>query len=224
MSFTVSLSNLQVYTLPVVIFLVLIIAGVVIKLRKYKRLYHEAEDSLHMYESLYFNADEKLHAYIYKCSCTEEELKCTTKAYENLKSYKFDASDINSIRGSLSKLEHLACRFKNIDNLLYRSSFCNNVIGDLNYIKDRLYEAPNQSVIDCTDEVFEESDDLEEHSIEITVDDDSITENFQEVISFLSDFLKAVDEGKLNNFYEEKGITDSIQIRVNTHKYKNLIH
>lgn len=65
MSFTVSLSNLQVYTLPVIIFLVLIIAGVVIKLRKYKRLYHEADDSLHMYESLYFNADEKLHAYIY---------------------------------------------------------------------------------------------------------------------------------------------------------------
>lgn len=218
MSFTVSLSNLQGYMVSVIIFLILVLSGVVIKLHKYKRLFYEADNNFHTYESLYYNADEKSHAYMNQCNRMEEELECITEAYGGLKFYKFDASDIESIRDSLSKLERLIHKIVNIDNLLYRSSFCNNVIGDLNYIKDRLYEASNQSVIDYTD------DDLEEHSIGVTVDDDSTIESFQEVISFLSDFIKAVDEGKLNNFYEEKGITDSIQIRVNTHKYKNLIH
>ena len=218
MSFTVSLSNLQGYMISVIIFLILVLLGVVIKLHKYKRLFYEADNNFHTYESLYYNADEKSHAYMNQCNHMEEELECITEAYGGLKFYKFDASDIESIRDSLSKLERLIHKIVNIDNLLYRSSFCNNVIGDLNYIKDRLYEASNQSVIDYTD------DDLEEHSIGVTVDDDSTIESFQEVISFLSDFIKAVDEGKLNNFYEEKGITDSIQIRVNTHKYKNLIH
>lgn len=223
MSFTVSLSDLQGYMTSVIIFLILVLSGVVIKLHKYKRLFYEADNNFHTYESLYYNADEKSHAYMNQCNRMEEELECITEAYGVLKFYEFDASDIESIRGSLSKLEHLIHRIVNIDNLLYRSSFCNNVIGDLNYIKDRLYEVPNQPVADYTAEVFED-DDMEEHSIEVIVDDDSTTENFQEVISFLSDFIKAVDEGKLNNFYEEKGITDSIQIRVNTHKYKNLIH
>lgn len=219
MSFTVSLSDLQGYMISVIIFLILVLSGVVIKLHKYKRLFYEADNNFHTYESLYYNADEKSHAYMNQCNRMEEELEYITEAYGGLKFYKFDASDIESIRDSLSKLEHLIHRIVNIDNLLYRSSFCNNVIGDLNYIKDRLYEASNQSVIDYTDD-----DDLEEHSIEITVDDDSTTENFQEVVSFLSDFIKAIDEGKLNNFYEEKGITDNIQIRVSTHKYTNLIH
>lgn len=224
MSFSINLSDLQVYMMSIIIFLILVLSGVVIKLHKYKRLYHEAEDNFHTYESFYYNADEKSHAYMNQCNHMEEELECITEAYGGLKFYKFDASDIESIRGSLSKLEHLIRRIINVDNLLYRSSFCNNVIGDLNYIKDRLYEAPNQSVANYIDDVFEEDDDLGEHSIEITVDDDSMIESFQEVISFLSDFIKAVDEGKLNNFYEEKGITDSIQIRVNTHKYTNLVH
>ena len=224
MSFTVSLSNLQGYMVSVIIFLILVLSGVVIKLHKYKRLFYEADNNFHTYESLYYNADEKSHAYMNQCNRMEEELEYITEAYGGLKFYKFDASDIESVRGSLSKLERLIHRIVNIDNLLYRSSFCNNVIGDLNYIKDRLYEAPNQSVASYIDDVFEEDDDLEEHSIEVTVDDDSTIKSFQEVISFLSDFIKAVDEGKLNNFYEEKGITDSIQIRVNTHKYKNLIH
>lgn len=223
MSFTVNLSDLQVYMMSIIIFLILALSGVVIKLHKYKRLFYEADNNFHTYESLYYNADEKSHAYMNQCNRMEEELECITKAYEGLKSYKLDASGIESIRGSLSKLERLIRRIINIDNLLYRSSFCNNVIGDLNYIKDRLYEAPNQPVADYTAEVFEE-DDMEEHSIEVTVDDDSTIESFQEVISFLSDFIKAVDEGKLNNFYGEKGITDNIQIRISTHKYTNLIH
>lgn len=210
MSFSISLNDLQVYVVVILFAFILFFIGVVIKLHEYKCICHRAEEELNKYKSLYQE--------------TEKKLQYTTKVYEDLRSCKINISDIRLLRDILSQLDQLVNKPVDVDNLLYRSSFCNNVIGDLNYIKDRLYEAPNQSVIDCTDEVFQESDDLEEHSIEITVDDDSTTENFQEVISFLSDFLKAVDEGKLNNFYEEKGITDSIQIRVNTHKFTNIVH
>lgn len=160
MSFTVNLSDLQVYMMSIIIFLILALSGVVIKLHKYKRLFYEADNNFHTYESLYYNADEKSHAYMNQCNRMEEELECITKAYEGLKSYKLDASGIEPIRGSLSKLERLIRRIINIDNLLYRSSFCNNVIGDLNYIKDRLYEAPNQSVANYIGDVFEEGDDF----------------------------------------------------------------
>lgn len=209
MSFTVSLSNLQVYVVVILLAFILFFIGVVIKLHEYKCICHRAEEELNKYKSLYQE--------------TEKKLQYTTKVYEDLRSCKINISDIRLLRDILSQLDQLVNKPVDVDNLLYRSSFCNNVIGDLNYIKDRLYEVPNQPVADYTAEVFKD-DDMEEHSIEVIVDDDSTTENFQEVISFLSDFIKAVDEGKLNNFYEEKGITDSIQIRVNTHKYKNLIH
>lgn len=204
MSFTINLNDLQVYAILLLIAFILFFIGVVIKLHEYKCIYHRTEEELNKYKSLYQE--------------TEKKLQYTTKVYEDLRSCKVNISDIKLLRDILSQLDQLVNKPVDIDNLLYRSSFCNNVIGDLSYIKDRLYETSNQSVIDYTD------DDLEEHSIEITVDDDSTTENFQEVVSFLSDFIKAVDDGKLNNFYEEKGITNSIQIRVNTHKYKSLIH
>ena len=210
MSFTINLSDLQVCAVVVLFAFILFLIGVVIKLHEYKCICRRTEEELNKYKSLYRE--------------TEQKLQYTTKVYEDLRSCKVNISDIKFLRDILSQLDQLINKPVDVDNLLYRSSFCNNIIGDLNYIKDRLYEAPNQSVANYIDDVFEEDDDLEEHSIEITVDDDSTIESFQEVISFLSDFIKAVDEGKLNNFYEEKGITDSIQIRVNTHKYKNLIH
>lgn len=209
MSFTINLSDLQVYAIVLLLAFILFFIGVVIKLHEYKCICHRIEEELNKYKSLYQE--------------TEQKLQYTAKVYEDLRSCKVNISDIKFLREILSQLDQLINKPVDVDNLLYRSSFCNNVLGDLNYIKDRLYEAPNQPVADYTAEVFEE-DDMEEHSIEVTVDDDSTIESFQEVISFLSDFIKAVDEGKLNNFYEEKGITDNIQIRVSTHKYTNLVH
>lgn len=210
MSFTINLSDLQVCAVVILFAFILFFIGVVIKLHEYKCIYRRTEEELNKYKSLYRE--------------TEQKLQYTTKVYEDLKSCKVNISDIKFLRDILSQLDQLINKPVDVDNLLYRSSFCNNVIGDLNYIKDRLYEAPNQSVANYIGDVFEEGDDLEEHSIEVTVDDDSTIESFQEVISFLSDFIKAVDEGKLNNFYGEKGITDNIQIRISTHKYTNLIH